>query len=101
MAGARNKLWWMVPEWGSAASDLPPETQFLLVELREGGPYAVVLPLIDNNTFRGTLRGRRCAPSQYHLESLLANLTQSVLPHMVYLPCGLDRMSPFFEDSPF
>jgi hypothetical protein len=63
MAGARNKLWWMVPEWGTTASDLPPETQFLLVELREGGPYAVLLPLIDSNTFRGTLRGQRCATS--------------------------------------
>ena len=24
---ARNKLWWMTPEWGTTARDLPPETQ--------------------------------------------------------------------------
>jgi raffinose synthase len=46
----------MTPEWGSRALQVPPETQFLLLELAEGGPYAIALPLIDNNTFRGTLR---------------------------------------------
>jgi len=46
----------MTPEWGSQASEIPPETQFLLLELAEGGPYAILLPLIDNNTFRATLR---------------------------------------------
>lgn len=46
----------MTPEWGTSAADLPPETQFMLVELKEGGPYAVLLPLIDSNKFRATLR---------------------------------------------
>lgn len=61
LAGARKKLWWMTPEWGSNASSMPPETQFLLLELEEGGPYAALLPLIDSNTFRGTLRKPKCA----------------------------------------
>lgn len=53
----------MTPEWGTIAGELPPETQFLLVELEEGGPYAVILPLIDKGTFRGTLRSSpRWAP---------------------------------------
>lgn len=56
LACARCKLWWMTPEWGTSAADLPPETQFMLVELKEGGPYAVLLPLIDSNKFRATLR---------------------------------------------
>ena len=51
----------MTPEWGSAARDVPPETQFLLLELQEGGPYAVLLPMIDNNVFRSTLRPAKCA----------------------------------------
>jgi raffinose synthase len=55
LACARNKLWWMTPEWGSVGSELPPETQFLLLEL-ENDSYAILLPLIDQNTFRGTLR---------------------------------------------
>lgn len=59
LACARCKLWWMTPEWGSRALDIPPETQFLLLEVEEGGPYAIALPLIDNQTFRGTLRGPR------------------------------------------
>jgi hypothetical protein len=60
MACARNKLWWMTPEWGTTGSSLPPETQFLLLELEEPGMYAAVLPLIDGD-FRGTLRPHRYA----------------------------------------
>lgn len=56
VASAKNKLWWMTPEWGTTASQLPPETQFLLIEVAAGGPYALFLPLIDSNTFRCTLR---------------------------------------------
>lgn len=55
LACARNKLWWMTPEWRNSTSNLPPETQFLLLELEEDGPYAVLLPLIEDN-FRATLR---------------------------------------------
>lgn len=61
LAAARKKLWWMTPEWGTQSDDLPPETQFLLLELEESGPYAILLPLIDSNTFRGTLRPPRCS----------------------------------------
>jgi hypothetical protein len=55
MALGRNKLWWMTPEWGSTLEGMPPETQFLLLELQEGGPYVLVLPLIEDS-FRATLR---------------------------------------------
>ena len=61
LACARNKLWWMTPEWGTSARELPPETQFLLAELEGGAGYAALLPLIDGGSFRGTLRGPRCA----------------------------------------
>lgn len=56
VSSARCKLWWMTPEWGSTAQDLVPETQFLLVEMQEGGPYAILLPLIEKGIFRATLR---------------------------------------------
>jgi hypothetical protein len=59
MCCARKKLWWMAPEWGTSVRQLPPETQFLLLELDDGVNYAIVLPLIDNNTFRSTLRPPR------------------------------------------
>lgn len=59
LAGARAKLWWMAPAHGHKACHVPPETQFLLVELAPGGPYASLTPLIDGDTFRGTLRPAR------------------------------------------
>ena len=59
LAGARAKLWWMAPAHGHKASGVPPETQFLLLELAPGGPYAALTPLIDGGTFRGTLRPAR------------------------------------------
>jgi hypothetical protein len=52
----------MTPEWGRAGGELPPETQFLLLELGTRGPYAVLLPLIDNAVFRATLRRRAASP---------------------------------------
>ena len=62
LACARCKLWWMTPEWGSRALHIPPETQFALFQTAAGGPYTIALPLIDNQTYRGTLRGpKRCA----------------------------------------
>ncbi len=45
----------MTPEWGTSLDAMPPETQFLLGELAAGGPYVLLLPLIDD-TFRATLR---------------------------------------------
>jgi raffinose synthase len=78
---ARCKLWWMTPEWRTSTLQLPPETQFLLAELKPTtstseeldhdvishnskrkqpaeGHYALLLPLIDGD-FRCTLRPGR------------------------------------------
>ncbi|GIM11600.1 hypothetical protein Vretimale_15098 [Volvox reticuliferus] len=55
LACARNKLWWMTPEWRTSTWALPPETQFLLAEMAAAGPYALLLPLIDGD-FRCSLR---------------------------------------------
>ena len=67
LACARVKLWWMQPSWGSRGEDVPPETQFLLLELGPEGPYAIILPLIcdapapddrgEGAAFRATVRG--------------------------------------------
>ncbi|BDA43643.1 probable galactinol-sucrose galactosyltransferase 2 [Coccomyxa sp. Obi] len=59
LACARIKIYWMTPEWGSRADELPPETQFLLLQLSPTGPYAILLPLIDCAKFRATLRPPR------------------------------------------
>jgi hypothetical protein len=48
----------MTPEWGTQVSELPTETQFLLLEHGSKGPYSILLPLIDGK-FRATLKADR------------------------------------------
>lgn len=61
LALGRTSIWWSTPAFGGCqASEVPPETQFLLLELAPGGPFALLLPLIDSDRFRGTLRPPRC-----------------------------------------
>jgi len=74
LACARSKLWWMTPEWRTTTTGLPPETQFLLVELAPGGQgaYALLLPLIDGD-FRATLR-----PADYRTRSGEGDLVMRV-----------------------
>ena len=83
MANARCKLWWMTPTWGaSECGSIPPETQFLLLEMGGGevetsvepsgktlrgkkerpaepaeASYVAVFPLISADGFRATLSG--------------------------------------------
>lgn len=93
MACARCKLWWMTPEWGASMDSLPPETQFLLVELREGGPYAVLLPLLDKG-FRGTLRPTRGKGKASHLtlrvESGAREVKGQQWDRILYMRAGQD-----------
>jgi len=60
----------MTPEWGSRSSDLPPETQFVLAQLRSVNPnptspptFVCLVPLIDAGAFRATLRPPSSDPS--------------------------------------
>lgn len=55
LASARNKIWWMTPEFSKDIASLPAEVQFLMMELTTG-TYVVICPLISNNTFRATLQ---------------------------------------------
>ena len=55
VACARVNRYWMGPAFGTSAKDIPLDTQFLLVELAENGPYALILPLVDAG-FRATLQ---------------------------------------------
>lgn len=57
MACARCKLWWMTPSWGTEVTEVPAETQFLLLELKDGAGYVVLLPMISEVGFRATLSG--------------------------------------------
>lgn len=55
LACARVNRYWMGPAFGTCEKDIPLDTQFLLVELKEGGPYALMLPMVDAG-FRATLQ---------------------------------------------
>jgi len=70
LACSRQKLWWMNPEWGSTAAEIPNETQFLLFQLastkggggardeEEGEAYGVIFPLISG-AFRSSLEATK------------------------------------------
>ena len=66
---ARTTRYWVAPCFCDTASELPLETQFVLVERAPGGPYALLLPLLDD-AFRSTLGTRR-------RPSLWSRLTES------------------------
>jgi hypothetical protein len=57
----RFKLWWMTQRMGTSGRDVPLETQFMLLESRDGGGggeavYVVMLPLLEGQ-FRAALQG--------------------------------------------
>jgi len=97
ISSARCKLWWMAPEWGRTPSDLSPETQFLLVEMQEGGPYAILLPLIDRDIFRATLRPPKCRhfgdDLVLRLESGDENVKGKQWNAVLYMAAGWDPYS--------
>ncbi|MHB9132263.1 MAG: Sip1-related alpha-galactosidase [Armatimonadota bacterium] len=51
----RPDPWWMTPKAGTAAREIPVETQFLLLELTDGR-CVVLVPLLDE-PFRASLEG--------------------------------------------
>ncbi|KAG5252349.1 galactinol--sucrose galactosyltransferase [Salix suchowensis] len=73
----RFKVWWMIPRVGNSGSDIPIETQMLLLEARKGPDldkpndppsYMVFLPLLDGE-FRGSLQGNSSNELELCLES--------------------------------
>lgn len=55
LACSRVTRYWMGPKWGNQADSIPLDTQFLLIEVKEGGPYVLLLPLVDDY-FRASLQ---------------------------------------------
>ena len=55
LACARDGAWWMVPRTGTAVSQVPVETQFLLLDL-EDGEQVLIVPLLERG-MRFTLEG--------------------------------------------
>lgn len=86
----RFKLWWMTQRMGSCGQDIPFETQFLIVEAREGSHsveddgdksplYVVFLPILEGD-FRAVLQGNERNEIEICLES-----GTCVRDHMSYL----------------
>ncbi|KAL4627995.1 hypothetical protein ACB092_05G205800 [Castanea dentata] len=73
----RFKIWWMIPRVGNSGSDIPIETQMLLLEAREGAEldaknkatsYIIFLPVLDGE-FRSSLQGNSSNELQFCVES--------------------------------
>lgn len=78
----RFKMWWMTQRMGSNGQDVPFETQFLIVETKEGGHfgegsknggeesavYTVFLPILEGD-FRAVLQGNERNEIEICLES--------------------------------
>ncbi|KAI5559799.1 hypothetical protein BDE02_16G002100 [Populus trichocarpa] len=73
----RFKVWWMIPRVGNSGSDIPIETQMLLLEARKGPDldksndspsYIIFLPLLDGE-FRSSLQGNSSNELEFCLES--------------------------------
>ncbi|PSS13875.1 Galactinol--sucrose galactosyltransferase [Actinidia chinensis var. chinensis] len=102
LACFRFKLWWMAQKMGDQGRDIPLETQFLLVETKDGSHiesdggdetnqmvYTVFLPLIEG-PFRSCLQGNARDELELCLESGDAETTSSSFNHSVYISSGTD-----------
>ncbi|WOL19206.1 putative galactinol--sucrose galactosyltransferase 2 [Canna indica] len=70
----RFKIWWMVPRMGTSGSDVPSETQMLLLEARRDLAvdddifYILFLPVLDGS-FRSSLQGNSSGELELCIES--------------------------------
>ncbi|XP_024979506.1 probable galactinol--sucrose galactosyltransferase 6 [Cynara cardunculus var. scolymus] len=91
MACFRFKLWWMAQKMGDKGSEIPLETQFLLMETigETEKMYVVFLPLIEES-FRACLQGNSRDELEVYLESGDSETKGSVFSHTVYVGVGTD-----------
>lgn len=94
MACFRFKLWWMAQKMGDKGSEIPLETQFLLMETigESEKMYVVFLPLIEES-FRACLQGNSRDELEVYLESGDSDTKGSGFSHTVYVGVGTDPYS--------
>ncbi|KAL1554843.1 putative galactinol--sucrose galactosyltransferase 6 [Salvia divinorum] len=110
LACFRFKLWWMAQKMGDKGRDIPLETQFLLLETKEGSHleaddarndnkivYTVFLPLIEGK-FKACLQGNAADELELCLESGDSDTVGSTFTHSVYINCGTDPFATI-EDA--
>ncbi|KAB2053568.1 hypothetical protein ES319_A12G196100v1 [Gossypium barbadense] len=98
----RFKIWWMIPGYGKSGSEIPLETQLLLLEIKEesvvedddsSGPptpttfYVLFLPVLDGD-FRTSLQGTPANELQFCAESGDANVQNSQILEPVFINSG-------------
>ncbi|XP_065856501.1 probable galactinol--sucrose galactosyltransferase 2 [Euphorbia lathyris] len=93
----RFKLWWMTQRMGTCGKDIPLETQFMLVESKDGGEgveqddantiYTVFLPLLEG-PFRAVLQGNEKNEMEICLESGDSAVETDQGLHVVYMHAG-------------
>ncbi|XP_030954627.1 probable galactinol--sucrose galactosyltransferase 6 isoform X2 [Quercus lobata] len=99
MSCFRFKLWWMAQKMGDKGRDIPLETQFLLVETKDGSHldeneenpvvYTVFLPLIEGS-FRAVLQGNDRDELELCLESGDVDTKASSFTHSLFISAGTD-----------
>ncbi|KAF6146266.1 hypothetical protein GIB67_011738 [Kingdonia uniflora] len=98
----RFRLWWMIPRFGTSASEIPVETQMLLLEVRDNFTpaenyigntliedtfYILILPVLDGK-FRASLRGSSTNELQFCVESGDPNVESSQALEAVFVNSG-------------
>ncbi|XP_042484121.1 probable galactinol--sucrose galactosyltransferase 2 isoform X1 [Macadamia integrifolia] len=95
----RFKLWWMTQRMGICGKDVPLETQFILIESKDGTAddeanqgdtptiYTVFLPLLEGQ-FRAVLQGNERNEIEICLESGDDAVETNQGLHMVYMHAG-------------
>ncbi|XVF49744.1 hypothetical protein PTKIN_Ptkin04bG0038200 [Pterospermum kingtungense] len=98
----RFKIWWMIPRYGESGSEIPLETQMLLLEAREESAiddgissdsatentfYILFLPVLDGE-FRTSLQGTPENELQFCVESGDANVQISQILEPVFINSG-------------
>ncbi|PON77066.1 Glycosyl hydrolase [Parasponia andersonii] len=111
MATFRFKLWWMAQKMGDRGSEIPLETQFLLVETKDGSHlepggddgsdenrtvYTVFLPLVEG-PFRACLQGNHQDKLELCLESGDVGTKASSFTHSLFIHAGTDPFAAVRE----
>ncbi|XP_040988012.1 probable galactinol--sucrose galactosyltransferase 1 [Juglans microcarpa x Juglans regia] len=100
----RFKMWWMTQRMGNRGQDIPFETQFLIVEARDGSStiddgskggmdqsalYTVFLPILEGD-FRAVLQGNEHDELEICLESGDPTVEDFEGSHLVFVTAGPD-----------
>ncbi|KAL5574811.1 hypothetical protein UlMin_016510 [Ulmus minor] len=91
----RFKLWWMIPRVGNSGSDIPVETQMLLLEAKKGEDldesnetsYILFLPVLDGE-FRTSLQGNSSNELEFCVESGDPAIVTSVSLNAIFVNSG-------------